>query len=356
MNVPSIIDRPLGHDATLIPVAEGGDSRAGTIFPGPTRTTRTRWRQAAATMTVLLLIGSVVVGKTWLQNYLQVSPPFVADVDIYASLVDSTPILVTVYAGREPAPWLTTVDDLQRNVPLWRAMHLANWNAVPQQIREHSLDQMFIVYRSILMNPRAWDDMDAGDWDLIPQPMQTVAYRQMVAYWSGFYDVGIRYELPPRLVSDTLAAIVMSESWFVHRASSISDDGNNRDIGLAQASDFARERVRQLHEAGIVDVALTDADYYNPWMATRFVALWTSLLLDEADGDLSLSVRAYNRGITDARNGFGTEYLETVTSRLHRFIRNHDAPPAWDYVWRRGRVLERHEWPWTSQLSNARNP
>ena len=42
----------------------------------------------------------------------------------------------------------------------------------------------------------------------------------------------------------------------------------------------------------------------------------------------------------------GSVYLQTVKSRLTRFIRNRDTPPAWDYVWRRAREIEREDWPW----------
>jgi hypothetical protein len=216
-----------------------------------------------------------------------------------------------------------------------------------------SLDEMFDHYRHVLMNPGAWAAMTAADWDLVPQPMRTVAYRQMCAYWAAYYELGASHQLPVGMVAELLAAIVMSESWFDHRARSVNVNGSV-DIGLSQASEFARERIRQLHARGAIDATFTEDDYYNPWLATRFVAIWTSLLLDEADGDLDRAVRAYNRGIERAHDEMGVAYQEKVHRRLVRFIRNTDAPVAWNYLWWKARDFDPDMGRWRGHVYKSR--
>jgi soluble lytic murein transglycosylase-like protein len=302
----------------------------------------------------VLVCGAATVksGNSWLRSWIDIPSPFVAPLNVYELLVDTTPVVVTVYAGGQYAPWRTTAHAIRTDVAMWRRMHLANWNSVPAGLRAEGLDALLAKYRSVLMNPQTWDRMTADDWDEVPQPVRTVAYRQMVGYWTGFYGIGRTYDLPPGLVTDYAAAIMMSESWFDHRAVR-RDRSGNTDIGLAQASDFARARMSELYRLGLVDVEFATKDYFNPWSATRFAALWFGLLLDEASGHVDLAVRAYNRGIARAHDQRGSAYLAAVERRLHRFIRNNNAPTAWSHVWTRARAIESEEWPWMSRVNYA---
>src|SRR5687767_7689357 len=156
---------------------------------------RTRERRIVAAVAAGLLVTVLAAGLAWWwQRWSATALPYVPAVDLSALFTDSTPVTVTFPAGGERVTWNTTADEVRRSVTLWRRMHLADWNRVPVGLREEGLDNMLMRYRELLFAPTRWDAMTAHDWDWVPQPIRTIAYRQMAAYWAGFHDVGRAYE------------------------------------------------------------------------------------------------------------------------------------------------------------------
>jgi hypothetical protein len=144
--------------------------------------------------------------------------PGLASVNVDHMLFPDTYTTVLVAAGNDVAPWRTSARELTGSPRLWQRMHLRQWNLVPDPLRTQALDRMLTRYRDVLFTPRRWDSMSIADWDAIPQPMRVLAYRHMAAYWTGFYQLGAGYGHSSRHIADILAAIIMSESWFDHRA------------------------------------------------------------------------------------------------------------------------------------------
>ena len=258
--------------------------------------------------------------------------PSVPAVDIETIFHDLTHLPITITAGWQKVSKTVSVYELLSDKTLWRRMNFDDWDTVPRETREAALEKMWTEYAHLIANPRQWDRMTAEDWDAVPQPIRAQAFMQMLRYWSGYYQVGAAYELPRGTITDTMRAIAMAESWFEHRAVSVSRS-DSRDLGLAQMSDFARNRLRQLFLADRIDFAPdNDQGYFDPWQATRMVAIWFDLMLFEQIGDLPAAIRAYHLGAAATRSGEGEEYLANVLRIRRRYVRSIDGPPSWNFL------------------------
>jgi hypothetical protein len=270
-------------------------------------------------------------------------------------LPDETPVEVTITASWQKVPLVTTVEALRRDHTVWRKMHFDDWDKVPWPLRDEALTRMLARYEDTLSGPSVWRTMNAYDWDEVPQPVRAMAFIKMVRHWTALYAAGVAHPLTRREVADTVSAIVMIESWFEHRAVQENAAGN-RDLGLSQSSDYCRSALDKLAEGGWIDFRLHEQDYFDPFKATRVAVVWFDIMLDEAEGDLPLAVRAYHRGIYAAQRGEGLAYLENALDKRRRFIRNREGPPAWSFLW--SRVIGRDaglltEVPWPAELAPA---
>ncbi len=279
---------------------------------------------------VLLVCVSALAAAIYAARVLEVpiALPTVPSIRASTFLFDLTPIRV-----RTTVEWqkvFVTVPrwDFLHDHTLWRRMQFEDWDVLPADARNSGLQRLLTRYGSLATDRGGWRTMTANDWDYVPQPARVMAIAGMIEYWVGRYNVGADAGLDREFAARTVKAIVMSESWFEHRARHRNTDGSV-DIGIGGASEFARRTIRRWYAAGLCDFTMSDDDYDNPWLASRWIAFWFAEMLQEADGDADLAIRAYNKGIGAALEGEGEEYLTGVRRRRRRYFVGPSGSPTW---------------------------
>jgi hypothetical protein len=281
-------------------------------------------------------------------SFLLVAAASAAAVVLYVIRISQEPILLPVVPSIRPAALLfdltpvrvrTTVEwqkvfvtvplwDFLHDHTVWRRMQFEDWDVLPADTRKSGLQRLLDRYGSLATDHKAWRAMTADDWDDVPQPARVIAIAGMIEYWVRHYNVGEEAGLAREFAARTVKAVAMSESWFEHRAVYRNVDGS-LDIGIGGASDFARRTIRRWYAAGLCDFTMSDDDYYNPWLASRWIAFWFEEMLQEAGGDVDLAIRAYNKGIGAALDGDGVEYLTAVRRRRRRYFVGPSNSPTW---------------------------
>ncbi len=299
------------------------------------------WVAALGLAVATLAIAAAPLAIRTVKEIREPAPPLppLPQIDLLAHFYDATPLRVVTTAAWLKIPITVPRDEFLSDPTIWHRMHFEDWDRLPTDVRRIALTRMLYPYWYLIPSPRQWARLRAEDWDSVPQPVQAMATLGMIEYWVDFYGVGRAFDLPRRDVLRTVQAIAMTESWFDHRAERRYPDGT-ADLGLAGASPFARRTIRRWHDEGLVDFTLTDEDYANPWLASRFLAFWFQVMLEESGGDMDLAIRAYNVGIGRAATGAGEDYLATVHRRLGRYLLT-DRPrsPSWRLLLRERRML-----------------
>jgi hypothetical protein len=274
-----------------------------------------------------LLLGAA--GLVVLQRHLQSQlPPAAAPVDVFATLFDTRPVTVTITALWQKAPLEMPRWQFLADHHIWLRMNFEDWDRLPNDLRAAGLERLLARHGDFITDPARWPAMTAADWDAVPQPVRAMAFVEMIDRWADFYRPGEAFGLDPYEVAQTIKAVALSESWLDHRGWAANADGST-DIGLGAASNFARDAMRRLFAEQRVEFPMSDADYFNPRKATRWLVFWFGLMIDEARGDLHLAVRAHNCGISQARRGCGQEYLEHVLRRRERYFAGPSGSPTW---------------------------
>ncbi|MCC7043458.1 MAG: transglycosylase SLT domain-containing protein [Acidobacteria bacterium] len=285
------------------------------------------WLPAAAAALLLAGATSAVAARRFVFDVPLATVP---SVDIVRAFYDTTPIRITTTMAWTTTPETVEVHRLHTDWTVWRRMFFRDWDGLSDPPRRTALGAMIDHYRPLLTDRTAGAALTSSDWDLVPQPIRAMAFVNMIEHWAARYRPGRQFGLDEAEVLRTIKAICMSESWFEHRAVNTNSDGSS-DVGLAQASRYARLVTQRWTAAGLWDLPMDDEDYLNPWHATRWLVAWFNLMLDEADGDIELAIRAYNVGRPRARTE-GEPYLRVVLARRARYFEGPSGSPTWQIL------------------------
>ena len=292
---------------------------------------RVALRRTGAVAVSLLLMTAATMAALAVHEFAsdRETPAAVQAPTVLASLSDLRPVSVTITTPAwAKVRYTVTAQALRSDFTLWRQMHFNDWDRVPEAIRSPALLAMVRAHEDVLAGPNTWRVMSPSDWDAVPQPMRAMAYLRMVWYWAVEERIGRTFALEPRVLAQTVAAIVMTESWFEHRAVHENPWGN-RDLGLAQCSDYCRDQIAGMSEAGAISFSPTEGDYLNPWIATRVATIWFQRELVNSAGDVALAIRAYHRGQAAAMDEKGDAYLARVRRLREQYIRTQTASASW---------------------------
>jgi hypothetical protein len=289
-----------------------------------------RWLAVVA-FAASLVAGALVFG-THLYLTQPVPAPPVPQLSLVRVLSNDTrvPITTTTPSWKKLHEFVT-VDRLRSDHTLWNRMQFRDWDSIPQAVREPALLAMINAHRDVMGGPLVWREMTPDDWDGVPQPIRAIVFLRMVWYWTIAEDVGADFGFEPVRLAPTIGAIVMAESWFEHRALNENPYGN-RDLGLAQCSDPCRRTIASMAEAGEIDFAPSEAEYFNPWIAARVAVVWFERELTRASGDVELAIRAYHRGIDNALDEKGEIYLKGVLDKRERYVLKGGTSATWQFL------------------------
>lgn len=229
-----------------------------------------------------------------------------------------------------------TLSELLNDAKYWRIIGPSGWDALPKEVREESLKRQFEKY-DYALDSIVWNEMTPNDWDKVPKVVRMVAFLKIAKKIAEEYELE-KYSKQPGS-TEAFQSILIQESYLNHRSikrenKTVKPKKNNyknTDLGIAQNSDWSRNRLRKTPE--FKDIK--DEEFFEPLKSISAGAYEFRDRMKEAKGNLELTIKSYNAGIGAARMNTkrAQEYNSWVQTRLQRLTNpDETTQPTWAYI------------------------